>query len=333
MKKADLAVRTFFESRSALFRGTALALIPMTALALLLSGLFGGPYSRELTLQEWARSAPADFVITATSELAQVADKGSNGPPYNSLSEGQHLGPINLQKLGGLDIPIDPAEEFVIGPLKKSQDEGVFAAIGELRNLEIEAQTDSFKSFVEDQKIALGAALGQWERASAQQRIDWAEKYIATLEATPFRQKVADNPEFGPVKTLTQALLYLAEAGILDGLMTTKSTPHPSDFTAPALFLGDGKYLKEVTDAEDFNENRMAVTGGINSFPGHFWLRAYSLWYSIEPFKSSRNADIEVFWIMVLYTLVILYLPKIPILNRIPELFPYYRGRRRRPHA
>ena len=313
-----------------LYRSAGLALLPLGAVILLLAGLFGGPFSNELTLQEWAKSAPADFVYTTTQELAEVPGKGSNGPPYNLLDEGERLGPINLQKLGGLNIPIDPAQEFVIEPLKVSQDEGVFAAIGELRNLEVGDQKESFTSFVEDQKAALGAALGAWEQASADQRKKWAKNYLLTLEAVGYRQDVADDPAFGPIRILTQALLYLAQAGILDGLMTTKYSVHPSDFTAPALFLGDGKYFAEVTSKSKFNENKMALTNGIDSFPGQFWLRPYSFWYSIKPFSTSKNADIEVFAIMVIYTLLFIYLPKIPILNRIPELFPYYRGRRRR---
>lgn len=311
------------------YRNVALALVPLSALILLLAGLFGGPFSSELTLQEWAKSAPADFVFTATQELAEVPGKGSNGPPYNSLDEGERLGPINLQKLGGLDIPIDPAQEFVIGPLKVSQDEGVFAAIGELRNLAAGEQKESFSNFVEDQKAALGAALGEWEQASADQRKKWARNYLLTLDATGYRRDVADDPAFGPVRVLTQALLYLAQAGILDGLMTTKYSVHPSDFTAPALFLGDGEYFAEVTSKNKFNENKMALTNGIDSFPGQFWLRPYSFWYAIKPFSTSKNADIEVFAIMVVYTLLFIYLPKIPLLNQLPRLLPFHRLRRR----
>ncbi|MDP1713007.1 MAG: hypothetical protein Q8K86_11200 [Candidatus Nanopelagicaceae bacterium] len=313
-----------------LYRSTALALVPLSALILLLAGLFGGPFSSELTLQEWAKSAPADFVFTATQELAEVPGKGSNGPPYNSLDEGERLGPINLQKLGGFNIPIDPAQEFVIGPLKVSQDEGVFAAIGELRNLAPGEQKESFNSFVEDQKAALGAALGLWEQASADQRKKWAKNYLLTLDATGYRQEVADDPAFGPVRILTQALLYLAQAGILDGLMTTKYSVHPSDFTAPALFLGDGKYFAEVTSKNKFNENKMALTNGIDSFPGQFWLRPYSFWYAIKPFSTSKNADIEVFAIIVIYSLLFIYMPKIPLLNQLPRLLPFHPGRRRR---
>ncbi|MDP1721429.1 MAG: hypothetical protein Q8L08_10625 [Candidatus Nanopelagicaceae bacterium] len=313
-----------------LYRSATFALIPLGALILLLAGLFGGPFSSELTLQEWAKSAPADFVYTASQELAEVPGKGSNGPPYNSLDEGEHLGPINLQRLGGLDIPINPAQEFVIGPLKVSQDEGVFAAIGELRNLAAGEQKESFSSFVEDQKAALGAALGVWERASADQRKEWAKNYLLTLDATGYRQDVADDPAIGPVRILTQALLYLAQAGILDGLMTTKYSVHPSDFTAPALFLGDGKYFAEATSNNKFNENKMALTNGIDSFPGQFWLRPYSLWYAIKPFSTSKNADIEVFAIMVIYTLFFIYLPKIPLLNQLPRLLPFHPDRRRR---
>ena len=67
----------------------------------------------------------------------------------------------------------------------------------------------------------------------------------------------------------------------------------------------------------------MAVASGTKSFPGQFWLTPYAFWYSIKPFSTSGNADIDVFAILLIICLLTLYFPKIPVLNKLPKLLPF----------
>jgi hypothetical protein len=318
------------ERRFDFFKGYVIALVLITTLTLIGAAIFGAPQSREISLQDWAIAAPTDFILTASDELAGSGTHDSHGPPYNLLSQGESLGPINLQKLGGLHIPLDPANQFVIEPLQFSQKEGVYAAIGKLRDLSTSAQVETVKGFVDDQKAAVAAALLQWRAANSIQHTSWAQNYSTVLEEAGIREKVGVNPAYGPVRTLTDALLFLAQAGSLDGILTTEYSPHSSDFTGPSLFLGDGKYIAEQAKAAFEDGNRMAVDSGTNSYPGQFWLTPYAFWYSIKPFSSSKNADIDVFAILLIIGLSTIFLPKIPLLNRIPRALPFHRIQRRR---
>lgn len=323
----DLARSSYSNERFNFTKGILLALVPITILTLLLSGFLGVPFSREISLKDWAKAAPVDFLLTTAQELANQADKGSNGPPYNLLSAGERLGPINLQDFGGLDLALDPASEFVIGPLEVGQQSNVFAAIGAVRDLSISAQTEAFKKFITAQNASVGKSISEWKNASSSQQSAWTTRYMAAMKKAVSPRKILPDSPFGPVQELTQALLQMAETGTLDGIMVTKYTSHPSDFTAPALFLGDGKYFQDVVYSHGIDQSRMALSTGTDSYPGQFWLRPINIWYSMKPFSTSKNADIEVFFILLIVFVGLVYLPKIPVLNRTPRLLPFHRVR------
>ena len=306
-----------------LYRGTVVALIPILAIAILCAGFFKAPESGQRSLQDWANAAPTDFVLTAAFELANQKGKGSNGPPYNLLDRGQSLGPIDPQAHTDLGIPIDPGNDFVISPLQVSQTQGVYAAIGKFRGLSTDAQIRLIEGFVKGQGKAIGGALGKWTSATSSQQAAWTTSYINALGGKNNRETLEDDPSYGPVKTLTDALLFLAQAGTLDGLLTTQQGPYPSDFTKPALFLGDGKWIAEEAQSAFLDGHRMAVASGTNSFPGQFWLTPYAFWYSVKPFSTSRNADIEVFAILLIICLLTMYLPKIPGLPKLVRFLPF----------
>ena len=48
------------------------------------------------------------------------------------------------------------------------------------------------------------------------------------------------------------------------------------------------------------------------SYPGQAWLWLYALWYQVEPFKSSENADILVMLMMGVLSLAFICIPFIP---------------------
>lgn len=311
-----------------LYRGTIVALIPVLAITILCAGFFKAPESGQRSLQDWANAAPTDFVLTAAKELANQKGKGSNGPPYNVLDEGQSLGPIDPQAHTDLGIPINPGNDFVISPLQVSQSQGVYAAIGKFRGLSIESQIRFIEGFVNGQRKAIDGALGKWTSASSSQQAAWTGSYISALGSQNNRETLVNDPSFGPIKILTDALLFLAQSGTLDGLLTTQQGPYPSDFTKPALFLGDGTWIAHEAESAFLDGSRMAVASGTNSFPGQFWLTPYAFWYSIKPFSTSKNADIEVFAILLIICLLTIYLPKIPGLHRLVKYLPFQDLRR-----
>jgi hypothetical protein len=69
-------------------------------------------------LADWARNAPNDFVVTAVAELDGTSGTATYGAPYtNDPTAGQKLGPLPLQRWGGVREPVDTAQDFVLGPL------------------------------------------------------------------------------------------------------------------------------------------------------------------------------------------------------------------------
>ena len=272
-----------------------IALLVVSVLVAGLATLFSSPDERAVTLQDWAKKAPSDFIATATGELAGTTISAGYGAPYNNASEGLSLGPLHLQKWFGVTIPVDPRNDFVIEPLAYSKDPSVSAAVA------------------------------KWNAASADQQTKWSSDYASAIEKAGDSSKVASSDAYGPVPALSMGLLTLAQDGNLDGLLTTKDTPYPTDFTKPMLFLADGGYLDELGSAQHLHGDQWGMMNETGSYPGQSWLWLFSLWYQVEPFKSSGNADAQIFFVLVLLNLGFIFMPKLPFINRLPRLIPIHR--------
>lgn len=280
-----------------LIKEFVIAVVVVGFLALTLAAVFSSPDEKALTLQSWAKAAPADFVQTAAGELAGTTTSASYGPPYNKNGEGQNIGPINLSKAAGVRIPIDPAQSFVIEPLK--------------------SQSDS----------KIQSALSMWSSASTQVQAKWASTYSDALAKDGKSLSLADpGGKYGPVPTLVTSLYGMASTGALDGALTTSDSTLPTNFTKPLLFLADsGSYFPDKAAAQHLSGDQWGVMNETGSWPGQSWLWLYSLWYQIEPFKSSGNADILVMSLMGVLSLCLLLLPVLPVISRIPYWIPVHR--------
>ncbi|CAB4772809.1 unannotated protein [freshwater metagenome] len=278
-----------------LIKELVIALVVVTLLIGTLAAVFSSPDERAVTLQQWSQAAPSDFVATATGELAGTTISAAYGPPYNDAAEGLTLGPLKLQKWAGITIPVNPPVDFVITPLKSSVDPEV------------------------------ATASSTWTTASADQQKTWAETYAAAIEKTGDSSKVTADASYGPVPVLATGLLRLAQEGSLDGLLTTQVTPLPGDFTMPMLFLADGGWFDELGAAQHLHGDQWGMMNETGSYPGQSWLWLFSFMYQIEPFKSSENADSQIFAVLMLLTLGFILIPKLPFINRLPRLIPFHR--------
>lgn len=272
-----------------------IALVVVSVLAAGFAALFSSPDERAVTLQDWSQKNPADFIATATGELAGTTISASYGPPYNSAGEGLKLGPLMIQKWAGVTIPVNPAVDFVAAPLKFSKDPAVLAA------------------------------LTTWNAANADQQTKWANDYATALGKAGDPAKVTASVAYGPVPVMAAGLLVLAQDGLLDGLLTTKATPYPADFTEPMLFLADGAYLDDLGAAQHLHGDQWGMMNETGNYPGQSWLWLFSLGYQVEPFKSSNNADVQIFALLMLFTLCFIFMPKLPFINRLPRLIPLHR--------
>jgi hypothetical protein len=55
------------------------------------------------------------------------------------------------------------------------------------------------------------------------------------------------------------------------------------------------------------------------------WLWLYTLWYQVEPLKSSPSADLEVMLIMTVLSLLFISIPFLPGVRDIPRRIPIYK--------
>ena len=274
--------------------------VGLVVVALLVGGLavvFGSPDDQAVTLQRWARAAPADFVATAVGELDGTSGSASYGAPYNHNGPGQKLGPLALQRWAGVTIPVDSANDFVVDPLR--------AVPGDAQ---------------------LTAGLATWDGASPDQRTKWAAAYDDALKAAPDNDpaKVAAG-DYGPVPLLAGRLLDLARSGGLDGALLAQGRFYQTDYTKPLLFIADGTYLASLARDQHLAGNQWGMMNETGRYPGQAWLWLYTFWYQVKPFSSSGNADALVWALMMLLTLGLILVPFIPGIRSIPRWVPVHR--------
>ena len=282
-----------------------IALVVVLVLSGALAAVFSSPDEKAITMSGWAKADPDNLVTTAAGELAGTTTSATYGPPYNSNGDGQSVLKVPLQKLGGVRVPVDSAD-LVMGPLSNVQG-----------------------------NPALSTAVATWKSATPDQRTKWATAYtdaIGTAKsdtdpATGAGGEVAKvKPgEYGPVPVLSTGLLTLAKTGGLEGALTSSGNFYGGDQTRSLLLLSDGAYLEDLATAQNLAGNQWGMMNEVGNAPGQPWMWLYTFWYQIEPFKSSSNADAQVWALMMLLTLLLMFVPFIPGLRSIPRWIPIHR--------
>jgi len=249
-----------------------------------------------LTLQQYAQQNPVGFVTTAMKELSGTSVIAQYGPPYNQgTGSVQSIGPISLQQLAGVTIPIDVAHVYVLDPLA------------------IAAQSDP----------QVGAALQTFTRAGAKQQASWEDAYMKALgQATGSNgHVVVPQGDYGPLSTMMDHLLTLGTSGALDGLLLRSGRFYQNDFTKPLLFLSEDALPAKATQYNLLG-SQWGMMNETGNYPGQAWLWLYTFWYQIPPYNTSTNADVLVLLTMGFLTAVFVFFPFLPYLNRLP----YYLG-------
>jgi hypothetical protein len=294
-----------------------IALVVVTVLSIGLAAIFSSPDEKAITMSGWAKADPDNLVTTAAGELAGTTTSAGYGAPYNSAAEGQKLGPIPLQKLGGVRIPIDSAD-LVLGPLSQATN-----------------------------NPAVTAAVEKWKAATPDQQTKWATAYSDAIgtaaadgePATGAGGEVAKvKPgDYGPVPAISAGLLELAKTGGLEGALTESGNFYGGDQTKSLLLLSDGAYLEDLARAQNLGGDQWGMMNEAGNAPGQPWMWLYTFWYQVKPFSTSDNADAEVWGLMMLLTLLLMFVPFIPGLRSIPRWIPihklvwrnYYRSTKR----
>jgi len=282
-----------------------IALVAVLVLSGALAAIFSSPDEKAITMSGWAKADPDNLVTTAASELAGTTTSATYGPPYNSNADGQSVLKVPLQKLGGVRIPIDSAD-LVLGPLSNVQG-----------------------------NPALTTAVATWKAATPQQRTKWATAYTDAIgtaaadgqPATGAGGEVAKAKpgDYGPVPALSAGLLDLAKTGGLEGALTSSGNFYGGDQTRSLLLLSDGAYLEDLAVAQNLGGDQWGMMNEVGNAPGQPWMWLYTFWYQVKPFSTSDNADAEVWALMMLLTLLLMFLPFIPGLRSIPRWIPIHR--------
>lgn len=274
-----------------------IALLVVGALSVILAGILSSPDDKGVTLQQWARQDPSDFVATAVTELDGTSTTAAYGAPYNHAGPGQSIFFVHLQRWIGVHQPVNPPVDFVLRPLSTVTDEP-----------------------------ALTAALGEYNSASPAQQMTWASNYDNAIAAAGGDPSAVKAGNYGPVPTMTGDLLRLAQVGALDSQLVSHSPGFYEDnYTKPLLFLADGGYLPGLAAAQHLQGSQWGMMNETGNYPGQAWLWLYTMWYQISPFTSSGNADALVWGMMMVLSLGLILVPFIPGLRSVPRLVPIYR--------
>jgi len=297
-----------------LVKEACIAVGVIALLAILLAVLFSSPDEKPSTVAQWARQLPANFVETAATELDGTSGTATYGPPYNHNGEGQHAAFIYLQKWLGVSHPINTADDYVIGPLRTVPNDPT-----------------------------LQAALAEYQAAPQKTQKAWGEAYATPLEedaqaeeeGKPLPKTVSIDPHTGmvsvqatgtgPVPVMMTSLLSLARSGGLDGSLLTSKQFFQTDYTNPLLFMADGGLLDQRAEEQHLGGDEWGMMNETGSYPGQAWLWLYALWYQIEPFKNSENADILVMLVMGVLSLAFISIPFIPGVRDLPRKIPIYK--------
>jgi hypothetical protein len=283
-----------------------IALVVVSLLSLGLAAALSSPDESSITLKSWAQAASADVVATATAELAGSSASATYGPPYNSNAEGQKVLGIPLQKLGGVRLPVH-SEQLVLGPLANTEDP------------------------------AVSQAVSTWTSADTKQRTAWANAYSDALAKAPDGDPAqVGSGDFGPVPAITAGFLALAKSGGLEGSLSSGGNFYGGDQSRTLLLLSDGAYLEDQARARKLGGDQWGMMNETGNYPGQPWMWLYTFWYQVKPFSTSDNADAQVWALMMVLTLGLVFLPLIPGLRSIPRWVPvhrliwrdYYRSRR-----
>ena len=282
-----------------------IALVVVLVLSGALAAIFSSPDEKAITMSGWAKADPDNLLTTAASELAGTTTSATYGPPYNSNADGQSVLKVPLQKLGGVRIPIDSAD-LVLGPLSNVAG-----------------------------SPALATAVATWKAATPEQRTKWATAYTDAIgtaaadgePATGAGGEVAKAKpgDYGPVPALSAGLLDLAKTGGLEGALTSSGNFYGGDQTRSLLLLSDGAYLEDLAVAQNLGGDQWGMMNEVGNAPGQPWMWLYTFWYQVKPFSTSDNADAEVWALMMLLTLLLMFIPFIPGLRSIPRWIPIHR--------
>jgi hypothetical protein len=266
-----------------------------------LAVIFGSPDYPTVRSEDVAKQQPVDYLRTTANNLAGNSSIDGYGPPYtNDKANAQEILGIAPANWFGRTNPINPAQDFVLKPL---------ARVAQLNP-------------------DVANALQTYQDATPSQQQTWLNAYLSALDTTTVNadsQVALPEGDYGPVETLMNGMLDLGRAGLLEGALESNARlPYSLNFTRSLLYFQDDVY-NNVAEKLDLTGTQWGISHETGDYPGSWWLWPYTFLYQIEPIASSANADLLVGVIMLVFFLIIMLMPFIPGLNRLPHWLKVYR--------
>jgi hypothetical protein len=287
------------KSYDLLFEGVIVFLVVL-AIVVIFAATVGSPDYPTVKGEDVANLQPIAFTKTAATILAGKSSLQTYGPPYtNDTDNAQKVLGISPATWTGVRIPLDASIALVINPLQR---------IASLMP-EIAAALDTYQSATEDQ------------------RATWNDAYLKALDEAKLVDGRVSVPsgDYGPVPAMVEGLRRLAQAGLLEGALQADSRiPYALDNTKALLFFQDD-VDHAVAEDLDMLGNQWGIVHETGFYPGAWWLGPYAFLYQIPPMSSSPNGDLQVGPIMLLIFLILIFIPVIPGLKRIPQGVRLYR--------
>jgi hypothetical protein len=289
-----------------LLREGIIIFVIVAVVAIVLAAVIGAPDYPTVNGQNVATDQPINFLRTTVGIM--VGDDNSAvtgyGPPYtDDASAAQHLGPIAPARWFGVTRPIDPVQDFVLGPLAR----------------------------VATINPAYAAPIREFKAASPAQQQMWLTNYGKALDkATVSNGQVQLPPgDYGPVEPMMNAMLELGRSGLLEGALAAEGNsryPYTFDYTRQLLYFAVAPpYMDTATHLVQQGNPQWGIVHETGNYPGAWWLAPYQFWYELPAIDASPNADIIVVTIMLALFAVVFFLPFIPGLNRLPHVLKVYR--------
>ena len=280
-----------------------LSLVVVTVLVLIVAGIAGAPYRPAVTNRQVAVQNPVLIEQTALGDLDGSGEMATYGPPYNNGTGSiQSLAGFAPQTWWGTPYPLNTAKDDVITPLSML---ATASGNGQLTK-----------------------ALHTYEQAPAATQAKWTRNLTSALNKTQTVHGAVQLPtgDYGPVAYMMNAELQLARSGLLSGALSreTNQGAYRWNVQNDLLFL-QGAELHKYSDDIDMSGEQWGINHDEQAYPGPWWLTPYTFFYQVPPWSTSAAGDeMAAYTVGVLFLLLVI-LPWVPGLNRLPKVLPLYK--------
>lgn len=275
----------------------------VTVLVLVVAAFAGAPYRPAVTNQQVAVQNPLLIEQAALGDLDGTGSIASYGPPYNhGTGSVQSLGGFSPQSWWGIPYPVNTAMDDVITPLSM------------LANA-------SGNSKLKD-------ALHTYQTATAGAQAKWSQNLTDALNKAKVVGGKVQYPagNYGPVAYMMNSELQLARSGLLSGALTreTNQGVYRWNVQNNLLFL-QGAALHNVAQALNMSGEQWGINHDEQPYPGPWWLTPYTFFYQVPPWNLIASGDqLAAYTVGALFMLLVI-VPWVPGLNRLPEGLPLYK--------